>query len=124
MCDGPCRKKEEMLAEFTGNIERLYDKFLEKGKTVIFVANIPASPKNEESTDTYWRVLHMDDINKAYKEASARLGFPFISLYDLFSEYCRDNGIDFTTLLADGLHPNDEGYKVMFALLKGALLGE
>ena len=35
--------------------------------------------------------------------------------------YCRENSIALDSLLADGLHPNDEGYRVMFSLLKEAL---
>ena len=29
----------------------------------------------------------------------------------------RENGLELDSLLADGLHPNDEGYRVMFKLI-------
>jgi lysophospholipase L1-like esterase len=39
----------------------------------------------------------------------------------LFSEYCEENNVTVDSLLSDGLHPNDKGYKVMFDLLTEAL---
>ena len=59
----------------------------------------------------------MDDINAIYKKASEKLGFPLISMYDLFSEYCEKNSVVLDSLLRDGLHPNDQGYDVMYDLL-------
>ena len=59
----------------------------------------------------------MDDIHDLYSKASAVCGFPMISMYNAFSVYCEDRNIPLDSLLADGLHPNDEGYRVMFRLL-------
>ena len=42
-------------------------------------------------------------------------------MYDLFIDHCKQNDIDFESLLADGLHPNDRGYDVMYKLLMKAL---
>lgn len=118
MADGPKPERDEMLSSFKNNIEKLNGLFKEAGKRVIFMANIPASDKNEESTDTYWRILHMNDIRDSYKAKKEELGFELISLYDLFKAYCAENGVELTSLLCDGLHPNDQGYDVMFSLLK------
>ena len=60
----------------------------------------------------------MVDINALYEKASLEFGFPMVSLYRRFSEYCDQNKIELDTLLADGLHPNDRGYDVMYRLLK------
>ena len=119
--DGPKPDKDEYLEQFYQNILRLHALFVKAEKTVIFVANIPASIPNERDTHLFWRVLHMDDINAAYKRAAGELDFPFISLYDLFTEYCNENAVSINELLCDGLHPNNRGYDVMFALMKRAL---
>lgn len=42
---------------------------------------------------------------------------PLISLYNKFNEYCHTNNIEINTLLADGLHPNDAGYDIMFNII-------
>lgn len=109
--------REEVGTEFYNCIIELYNKFKSIRAKVIFVANIPASAKNECDSDNFWRILHMDDINAIYKKASEKLGFPLISMYDLFSEYCEKNSVVLDSLLRDGLHPNDQGYDVMYDLL-------
>jgi lysophospholipase L1-like esterase len=94
--------------------------FSETGIPTVFVANIPAAPKNEQDGADYWRILHMDDINDSYKRLARETDATVLSLYDLFSDYCKDNAVSIESLLCDGLHPNDAGYRVMFDLLVGA----
>lgn len=122
--DAPKHTPEAHLAEFHRNIGRLYRRFVEKGKPVIFVAGIPASAENEKDGEDYWRLFHMADVCAAYKQASETLGFPLICLYDLFLDYCKTEKLSVDTLLCDGLHPNDTGYEVMFRLMKKALFEE
>ena len=40
-----------------------------------------------------------------------------ISIYNAFTKYCMIKNISVDSLLADGLHPNDEGYTLIFNLL-------
>ena len=113
--------EEEYYADFYAKILTLNEMFKAANKTVIFVANIPASESNEQDGSDFWRILHMDDIRNAYVEASEECGFPLINLYDMFSNYCAENGVTLNSLLKDGLHPNDTGYKIMFDLIVEAL---
>ena len=117
--DKPTR--EAHFEEFYNNIKKLYHKLTEIEKPVIFIANIPASAENELDGGDYWRILHMDDINNAYKQFAEEYGASVVSLYDLISYYCQEKGILIDALLCDGLHPNDEGYKIMFDLIISAL---
>lgn len=119
--DGPKPDRDVYFEQFYGNILKLHELFVKAEKAVILVANIPASAANEQDTHLFWRVLHMDDINAAYKRAATDLDFPFISMYDLFNGYCAENSVSVNELLCDGLHPNNRGYDVMFSLIKGAL---
>ena len=109
--------REEMGTIFYENVVKLYDMLKAADKTVIFMANIPASAEDEADGPDHWRILHMDDINAIYKKAAEKLDFPLISMYDLFTEYCESNNISVDSLLADGLHPNDRGYDVMYYLI-------
>lgn len=113
--------REELGAEVYHAVLELVRTFQAAGKPVIFIANIPASAANEKDGEDFWRILHMDDINAIYKKAQEVLDFPFISMYDLFQEYCQRNGVTVDSLLCDGLHPNDRGYDVMFEILKNQL---
>jgi len=112
---------EEISHKFYVNVKRLYGMISDKRIPVIFVANIPASAENERDSDVYWRIIHMSDINNIYKQLEKDCGICLISLFDLFSKYCEEKNISVDSLLNDGLHPNDKGYKVMFDLLTDAL---
>ena len=113
--------EQVFFEEFYNNVKKLYYQLLECNKPVIFIANIPASEENEQDGGDYWRILHMNDINDAYMQFAKEYNAPVISLYDMVSNYCRDKGILIDELLCDGLHPNDEGYKIMFDLIISAL---
>ena len=59
----------------------------------------------------------MEIINDTYKKLEKEFGATVVSLYDSFSSYCNQNGIAVDQLLCDGLHPNNEGYKVMYDMI-------
>ena len=84
---------------------------------MIFVANIPAAAYNETDGEDRWRILHMNDIHDLYSKASVECGFACVDLYTAFMAYCDRRGIEIDSLLADGLHPNNEGHRVMFWLM-------
>ena len=106
-----------------GNLESLYADMNDTiktiknyGKDLIIMACIPASIGNEKT----FRV-HMEDVHNALRNISCENKIPFISVYNLFIDYCSNTGIKIDTLLSDGLHPTDEGYKVMFQLISNAM---
>lgn len=111
--------KEAYMAEFYANILKLWEmlKAAGKGDKVVFAANIPAADIKECDGTTFWRVFHMWDVNEMYRRAAAERDFPLISLYELFGEYCKKNGLMLESLLTDGLHPNDKGYDVMYSII-------
>ncbi len=115
--EGEKRSAREQMEMLYQNVLALYDKFRNIGVDVIFNANIPASATNEKDGADYWRIIHMNDIHDLYVKASVECGFPMISFYQAFKVYCDTRGIAVDTLLADGLHPNNEGHRVMFHLL-------
>lgn len=115
--NGDKPSREALGKAFYENVLKLHQTFKDHGKSVIFMANLPAAASNEKDGKDYWRILHMDDINQIYKKAAETAGFPLISMYDLFSDYCKENALTVDELLCDGLHPNDRGYDVMFELL-------
>ena len=118
---GDAPSREEWGKVFYDAVMELHARFEAKGVPVIFVANLPAAANNELDGETYYRILHMDDINAIYKHAREKAGFALISMYDLVDAYVKEKGILVDAILADGLHPSDEGYRVMFSLLCEAL---
>ncbi len=111
------KSKAEFSEEFYKNIIKLGNMAKEAGKEIIFVANIPAARESELDNEAFLRTFHTNEIRDMYAKAHFEYGFPFVDLYTAFICYCEQQKIDFEELLADGLHPNDEGYRVMFKLL-------
>lgn len=109
--------REEYGKDFYNHIMKLYDMTKKAGKEIIFIANTPVRPHREEDGPTWIMLLHMDDINAIYKRAAEAAGFPLISLYERFNEYCEENNVDPDPLYWDGGHPSDLGYNVIFKLL-------
>ena len=106
-----------------GNLESLYADMNDTiktiknyGKDLIIMACIPATIENEKK----FRV-HMEDVHNVLRNVSCENKIPFISVYNLFIDYCSNKGIKIDTLLPDGLHPNNEGYQVMFQLISNAM---
>lgn len=119
--DGPKRTYEQQRQCFFDNILKLNAMLQATGKDYVFFANIPAAASDELDGPAYWRIMHMNDINELYKMAQKQAGFPIVSLYDRFLEHCHSHSLTVDSLLIDGLHPNDEGYRVMFRLICEAL---
>ena len=113
--EGVRRTFEEQSRLVYNGILELEEKFKKSGKDYILVANIPAF--NEEDTPDAWRIIHMNDIHNLYVKAACECDFPFVDLYTLFNDYCEAHGRSVNSYLADGLHPTDEGYEVMYRLL-------
>ena len=119
--DGPRPTRLERMAKIYGNMQQIADKCQKAGKPVIFVANIPAIWETEEGSlgpdRDFWRPVHMHDIHDLWVKLCCEWNLPLVDLYTAMTEYCDVRNIELNDLLADGLHPNDRGYEVMFRLL-------
>lgn len=109
-------RQYDNLKSFYTNINDTIKTIKNYGKDLIIMACIPASIANEKEFR-----IHMEDVHNALRNISCENKIPFISVYNLFSDYCSNKGITIDSLLSDGLHPNDEGYKVMFQLISNAM---
>lgn len=101
------------LTFYAQTLLSLYQKANDAGKRIIFMSPPPSSLTDENNS----RNLHLEDIDNACNYVSDAIGVGYISIYKSFLNYCRDKDIEIDSLLADGLHPNDAGYKVMFEII-------
>lgn len=83
------------------------------GADIILMASCPAAYQFEYGDDAV-RYYHMWDVRNAVAKAAEHFGMPYVDNYDAFMKYADQHDMSFTELLADGLHPNDLGYKVMY----------
>lgn len=82
-----------------------------QGKKVIMMASIPATTASETSYPYAW---HMEDINNKLVALAHEMQVPFINNYHFMIDYLMYTEKELNSLLADGLHPNDVGYELMF----------
>lgn len=102
------------LATIYQSIVALYEKAQANNQKIIFMSAPPTSVANETENNF---IVHMEDIDNLYNYVNNTLNVGYISIYKHFLNYCREHNIEIDTLLADGLHPNDEGYKLMFEII-------
>ena len=81
----------------------------ELGKKVIQFCSLPASVSDEESRN--WTIK---DLDRIINDIALERKQDYLSQYKLFKKYCEEHEIIIDEILADGLHPNDRGYKLMY----------
>ena len=67
----------------------------------------------------YCKMWQGTTLVRDYQPCLNSSGVP--GMYDLVNEYCKAENMQVDALLCDGLHPNDQGYDVMFDLTCKAL---
>ena len=117
---GTNNRHNMQLTEFYSKLKQIYEIItVTKGKKCIMMSCMPASVENELSSN---RIFHTEDIDNMYFKLSCEKNVEYISIYKEVMKYCDTKGIDVDTLLnSDGLHPNDNGYNVMFKIVCNAL---
>ncbi|MDD7316765.1 MAG: SGNH/GDSL hydrolase family protein [Bacillales bacterium] len=85
---------------------------LDRNIKFIPLVSIPASITDEET-----RYKHMDDINHIMESWCLDNKYELINLYEEFYKYCGYDNDVLNSLLDDGLHPNDNGYYIIFRII-------
>lgn len=108
------------------NLKRLVDYILGQGKKLILMSMTPCKNDADEFDPNNEINTPMWDIDDAIQEVAEEYNLPFVSNYQGMTKYCEITGIDINTLRNhDGLHPTDEGYAVVEALVcKGLGINE
>jgi len=99
------------LATAYAQYQKIYEYCYTRGIDIIFMASSPATVAKETTP------FHMEDINNLYNLLSEYTGYDYVSLFNKFNQYCRTKGVALSTLLGDGLHPNDSGYLLMYQMI-------
>jgi lysophospholipase L1-like esterase len=104
--------------EIIKSYQREFIKYaLSQNKKVVAMSACPSTVDSEHYTNppTFnGRSFYMLDVDTAVRQVAMEMNVGYISNYDAFLQYTELRGVDISTLLADGLHPNDEGYKIMY----------
>ncbi|MEA0563268.1 GDSL-type esterase/lipase family protein [Lysinibacillus irui] len=89
----------------------IIDKCIALNKSIILMsANVVSAANDNEITKNY----KMSDVDEAIFDLTTQNSLKFVSNFSAFEKYAIQNNVTIDSLLDDGLHPNDEGYYVMF----------
>ena len=97
--------------ELENNLKLIYLSILDRGANPVLLSSTPASISNEVDIQ---RDFDKGDVDSAAMAAASTFGYEHIDVYNYILEYCELTGTSIDSLLADGVHPNDEGYRLAF----------
>ena len=112
------RSQGANIEEFALNMTTVINYILGKGKKLLLMSSLPASLSNENNGT---QNFHMEDVNNLLCNFANNYNLWFVSLYNEVNKYLRNSKTSLNSILGDGLHPNDEGYDLMYKLLLEAL---
>ena len=112
------RSQGANIEEFALNMTTVINYILGKGKKLLLMSSLPASLSNENDGTQHF---HMEDVNNLLCNFANNYNLWFVSLYNEVNKYLRNSKTSLNSILGDGLHPNDEGYDLMYKLLLEAL---
>ena len=99
-------------AVFLQNLQGIVNYCISHDKQIILCSATPTNIANE--TETVTRYYHMEDVDSMIMAIAQKNGIDYVSFYKHFLDYCLYTNTTIESLLADGLHPNDDGYAVIF----------
>ena len=100
---------------FITEYKQLYDLLVDTyGITPIIISPPPVSEAQDTTNANTTYMFHTYDLQMAIREIADYYKVPFIDVYNGFLEYADNHDITYTTLLVDGLHPNNNGYNVIY----------
>jgi len=109
-------KEETTLLEFEKNINILIDKSKKSVDEVFIINLIPVDEKiTIDFEKTQFTNKRINEFNNILKKVSEEKEVYFIDIYNYFIN------LNYTNLLFDGLHPNSDGYDLMFEKIKDFL---
>lgn len=97
--------------ELENNLKLIYLSILDRGANPVLLSSTPASISNEVDLE---RDFDKGDVDSAVMAAASTFGYEHIDVYNYILEYCELTDTPIDSLLADGVHPNDEGYRLAF----------
>lgn len=112
------RSQGANIEEFALNMTTVINYILGKGKKLLLMSSLPASLSNENDGTQHF---HMEDVNNLLCNFANNYNLWFVSLYNEVNKYLRNSKTSLNSILGDGLHPNDEGYDLMYKVLLEAL---
>ena len=105
------RNSSSTFNNYKSNLSTHINSLLAKNVDLLVINNIPSTLNDENDKYATMRDIADVVIKNTYGKVKS------FSMYDEFINYCENNNISLSTLFYDHVHPNDDGYLIMFKLL-------
>ena len=105
------RNSSSTFDDYKSNLSTYINSLLAKNVDLLVINNIPSTLNDENDKYATMRDIADVVIKNTYGNVKS------FSMYDEFINYCENNNISLSTLFYDHVHPNDDGYLIMFKLL-------
>lgn len=104
---------------FYSNLKEIIARILSQGTEVILMSSLPSTLTEENITTNAY---HMCDVDNIIMKVATEFNLEYISLYKKMYEYLDYTGESLSTYLnSDGLHPNDNGYALLYKFILSGL---
>jgi lysophospholipase L1-like esterase len=105
------------LEQYSNNIVYFIEEIQKSnGKTILVTPN-PIGKQYEK-----WRSDKLETYRKEIKRLGKIKNLPVVDTWDLFCGLITDDANDIDSFLLDGMHPNDNGHKLISEALSGIIL--
>jgi lysophospholipase L1-like esterase len=104
--------------KFRKNILSLIKKARKYVQKVVFIGTIPVDESKNPIGDLYFTNKKQEDYNQIVRECCEKENVLFLDLYSKWIE------MDYLNLLYDDVHPNSNGYELMYEQIKEFLIKE
>lgn len=104
--------------KYRENIERVVDLAKDHTKHVVLIGLPPVDESLMPFEDTYFNNLNIEKFNGILEAVAKNKGVQYCKIYE---EFFRK---DHRKLLADGLHPNNEGHELIYERIRDFLKGK
>ena len=105
--------------KFKENIEKLIELAKKYASRIIFVGLVPVDDSRTNppifASDIFYKTENIKKYNEILKSTCKEKEVYFIEVFEEFIK------MDYKKLLEDGLHPNSEGHKKIFEIVRGFL---
>ena len=112
-------KNQIEISNFANNLKELISLAKKYSNTIIFVGDMPVDEDKVDPIPWHDTASYRNEFVKTYQDVAENVckeqGILFIDLYSVFIRK------SYKTLLEDGCHPNNEGHKMIFEIVRDEL---
>jgi len=103
--------------DYKNNVKEIVKLAKKHTKYIVLIGLSPVDESLMPFEDTYFNNQTIEKFNNILQEIAKNNNLPYCDVYNKFIKQK-----DYSKLLFDGVHPNDEGYKVMYDIIKKFLI--